>query len=476
MKKKIAGIIFTAIFVMAMMVSSAPGKSLTAIVSPSISKEDMKTLVEHVAEVVDQPGDVCLFVNGVTGAEVAKFTVRNSRRNDVRRRMQSNRKARSKLNKFATGEVNALQRLKIPEVLQTMSEIYPASEGNPIDVLIVGSLLYVETGPWTMQEGRYFNDTVRKAHYSVSPFGVAGLEGRLANYRIHWIIQDGFANDGQTEFHIKRAWHLYLKDLSAKVITLSHDVDGVFHRLAAGAEPIQRNYKPDDSTKMHMVLFVEKLAEEKRIKEELAEKERKEAQLQLEKEEKLKAIAEQKAKERQAATVPEVSVHQMEVSEKRLTLHQLKNVSGPLLGVSWNCQNADVDIYAKTPGGELVYYGRARTREADFWKDYTSSPREKLGYETISYKKSGNIDMSTLLIGINFYGGRCPNGIKGQVRVSTDGEKAFIRDFVIKAKRGNHGRGREALSRPGKVRAPNRNWKIFYGPDIVKTLDVITQK
>jgi hypothetical protein len=166
----------------------------------------------------------------------------------------------------------------------------------------------------------------------------------------------------------------------------------------------------------------------------------------------------------------------MEPSEQRLNLFQLKSVAGPILGVSWgNCQNSDVDIHTKTLDGEIVYFGRSRTAEVDFWKDYTSSPREKLGYETISYKKGVAVDLTTLVIGVNFYSGSCPNGIKGEVRISTDGEKAFIKKFEIKAKYGNAGAGRETLSNPGKVEAPNRHWQVFYGDDIVKTLDVITQ-
>ena len=101
----------------------------------------------------------------------------------------------------------------------------------------------------------------------------------------------------------------------------------------------------------------------------------------------------------------------------------------------------------------MIFYSNADTSEGRLFKDYTSSPD---GFETVAL--NGVVDLSQLQLAVNFYGGRNPGGIAGELRIAI-GSQVWAQPFQIPATSGNGGQGAEqALV---QMKLPNDAWVLF---------------
>jgi len=150
------------------------------------------------------------------------------------------------------------------------------------------------------------------------------------------------------------------------------------------------------------------------------------------------------------------SIYEREVTTEPLAQSQLGSVRNIEIGIRWAC-DCDVDLYAQPyEEAEVLSYRNPRSREGEFFKDYTASPDLLNGFELIAF--SAPVDLSQLLVVANFYHGSVPETLTGEVRISI-GEKTWAAPFEIATTRGNAGAGYLDLSETRS--APNAAWTVI---------------
>ena len=124
------------------------------------------------------------------------------------------------------------------------------------------------------------------------------------------------------------------------------------------------------------------------------------------------------------------------------------------IGVSWDVQGIDLDLYVRPmPTSDVIYYNHAQTSEGRLFKDFTNSPD---GFETVAL--NGVVDLSQLQLAVNFYGGRNPGGVAGELRFAI-GSQVWARPFHISSVTGNQGQGAEQALVAREV--PNAAWVLI---------------
>lgn len=428
MKKFIAGILFCSLL---MVSGSAKANNLKVGLPSNISKEEINQILPKVAGAL-APGQSAIFFDAYSGntIEGTEFKIPNRDKfiGDVKRKMRANRKAHAKLLKFAKIETpdGSMLKLRVPQFVRQMAELYPADD--PTDLVLYGSLLYGEQDPFTMLHGHYPNDGMLvHGHHADTIFGTFKNEKLLENYRIHWIYKNAFVDDRHA-FNVKRAFKLFFHLQSAEVVSMAPDLDAVFRRI--GARPLKMAYELEDTDKQYMMRFVEPKKDDGKMK---------------------------------------ASIHTLPVEDTPMILSAAKRVEGLTVGVSWStCLKGDIDIYARAhPAAVPLSFRNTTSNEGRFWRDYTKSPLESLGHETISFNNIA-VDLTEILLFANVYRADCPGGVEGQVRISVDGQRAFVKNFsIVEATHGNSG-AREELEELLRTRkAPSKYWIIFDVPDIV---------
>jgi len=127
--------------------------------------------------------------------------------------------------------------------------------------------------------------------------------------------------------------------------------------------------------------------------------------------------------------------------------------AGPLMvGITWEGGDIDLDLHARAhSGAPELYFDHVRAPGALFEK----RPAEigetgARGFEWVTFE---NVNIRDVRLAVNFFevvGDReLAQGPRGQLRVAFDG-RCYVRDFSIRARRGNHGEGRDDPNRGGR--------------------------
>jgi hypothetical protein len=113
---------------------------------------------------------------------------------------------------------------------------------------------------------------------------------------------------------------------------------------------------------------------------------------------------------------------------------------GPLkIGIRWK-ENIDLDLYAAARrGAETLFFQHTRSAEGYYFKDHRSSPGHE--YEFIEFESP--VDARQVMAYVNFYGGSCPGGPRGEVRIEFH-NRIYTGTFAIASAEGNQGRSGES--------------------------------
>jgi hypothetical protein len=116
---------------------------------------------------------------------------------------------------------------------------------------------------------------------------------------------------------------------------------------------------------------------------------------------------------------------------------------GPLkIGIRWK-DNIDLDLYAiPRPGAETLFFQHDRSPEGYYFKDHRSSPGRE--YEFIEFETP--VDVRDVRASVNFYGGSCPAGPHGEVRIEFL-NRIYVGNFEVAATEGNQGRSGRSQGR-----------------------------
>jgi hypothetical protein len=112
------------------------------------------------------------------------------------------------------------------------------------------------------------------------------------------------------------------------------------------------------------------------------------------------------------------------------------------IGIRWK-EDIDLDLYA-TPrkDAETLFFEHTKSPEGYYFKDHRSSPGRE--YEYIEFESP--VDVREVKSFVNFYGGSCPGGPRGEVRIEFLNH-IYTGSFAIESSDGNQGRAGKAQKR-----------------------------
>jgi hypothetical protein len=315
------------------------------------------------------------------------------------------------LNASAPAEAGVEGRIQMPQLLDLVAGSRPDNPA-PLTVVLLGGALYLDPqdGRFSMAGGRYPSDDHLCVSREESVFGIADRGGRLQGARVHYGYWGNPWISGLHEAPVRRFWNLFFAEQGAELVTFAGDLPTVVDRMsvldvhAPELDELQCPAQP----KLGMIAVQRPLPGEL---------------LWLQGE---------------TTSCPESGPLQ---------------TRGPLkIGIRWRCLDCDLDLYSRPiAGASELFYGNPRTAEGVYFKDFLKSPTPSNAFEWIEYLQP--VDLAGIEAAVNFYGGRSPGGVAGEVRIQTkDGTCGG--SFRIKAAEGN--RGEE-----GDDRLKSSHWAVL---------------
>lgn len=383
----------------------------------ALKKAEAKDTIRLLLEAVD-PGEQASIYDGLSGELICTFIVPDKR---------SYAAAKAKLNKNAGCVRQILQFAEsadssVEAGAIDLSEFFRllARQGasTPLETAVIfGSpVINDPTQPSLfMAGGRIPSDGHIQTARTNSPFSLSGFGKPLEGVAIHF-ASDGYrwAVNDQHEYLVRRFWSLSANALGAELTTFNADRNQLIQRVAQDVrQPVER-FEASASDKLEML------------------------QVRIDR----------------GRYIP---IYDRELSTERLEAATVAEAKHVELGIKWDCPSCDLDIYARPyEGADVLFFGNARTREGNFHKDFVQGRDLMNGLETISF--SAPIDLSDLLVAVNFYSGRAPDGVSGEIRLSVDG-KTYAQDFAISADGGNRAADLADVLKAGQ--APNDGWTVI---------------
>lgn len=369
-------------------------------------------------------GETSYFVNALTGKSIAAFRVPDKKTYaSDKAKISVNRREIGKLMGFAkNADSNA--RAGAMDVFGTMRTLVKNYDMDKIDAIVfMGDPLFdsPKEPSLSMRGGHVFSPAHIKASPARTHFGMAGLEGAFKNKPVH-ITTEGYdwVQSTRHQEAVERVLSLTVKHLGGNLVSFNADRALTVERVKDGIQTPVQTYEFPPSTKLEMefVGFDDRDA---------------------------------------------VPIHERDISTETLTAHDITRARNVEVGITWSCA-CDIDIYVRpSKSADVLYYGHQRSREGKFYKDYRDARDLLNGLETASF--NAPVNLHEMDIGINFYEGKAPANVTGQIRLAL-GSRTYAKPFTIKAQSGNQGKGSKKAFQT--LKAPNSHWAMLRGSDIVK--------
>jgi len=390
---------------------------------PAAKKAEMIDVIQMMTKTV-QPGEEATLMDGLTGRSICTFTVPDRRSYaSEKAKLNVNRSCVGKLIRFAeAANMSATAgQLDLPRLLRTIAQ---TARMNTIDaVVIFGDPNYAnpQEPSFAMTGGYVPSDGHSTADRTASPFGMAGLDDSFMGTSVHF-TSDGYpwARNTRHEDMVHRFTWLTLATLGAPLATFNADRDQLIKRVidGVGRSPVSFEWAASDKLEM---IYVD------------------------------------------LDRGPGLPIHERELSTAVLSAAEVRRAREVEVGISWSCA-CDLDIWVRPhDNAEVLFYGHTRSREGRFYRDYRNGRDLLNGLESVSF--DAPVDLSKMVIGVNFYSGSAPDGVTGEVRLSV-GDRTYAKPFVLEATSGNAGNGASEVFAAQSV--PNEQWAVFKGNQIVR--------
>ena len=368
------------------------------------SKGQVKAVIGYLLEVVE-PGNSAHIYDAYHLTSIGTFQVPpNNAYRHQKAKLVVNKKIVKNLLKFAEDSIkpggenipSVTGAIRLPEFLRFLGENQTLSK--EIDVMILGSPLYdiPEEKNYSMAKGHVPSDGHLQVSMGHSPFGMTGDIDLLQKLRIHLAYPPmSLKQSVNQNYFVKRFWTLFLEKQGGKLITFTGDLPTLFQRITKKASVPQHDYVLKESSKLEMILY------------------------------------------RQKEIKKRVSIFDRPLTKTTIPMASVRNARDVELGISWDCKYCDLDLYARPrPQAETLFFQHPESQDGRYLKDFRDSPRLSNSFETIIFHKA--IDLSELVLAVNFYEGRVPDRVNGEFRISVN-NKTFAHKFQIEAQRGNIG-------------------------------------
>jgi len=375
---------------------------------PSAAKQQIKSVIGFLVEILE-PGDRAWLFDAYHQTSLGQFAVPNkSIYANPKAKLGANRQAVANLLKFAKearepkgrDQPSLMGAVRLPQFLRFIGENYPTT--TEMDVIVLGNPLFSDPSdkPFSMAQFSIPGDGHFSHDRRDTPFGLKGQRSLLTKRRVHLGFPDeSWKRDDHHGFYVQRFWALFIEQQGGVLATFTHDIGTLYQRIKTRAPVPKHSYELEKTDKLEMILL-----RSREVKHHTS------------------------LFERPLSTTPVTPGWET----------QLNNLS---IAITWDDPQSDLDLYVQHGSHtKPLYYLNTETAEGKYYKDFMNSPRATNGYETVSFFQPVNVN--ELIVAINFFGGLAQESVTGEVRISLDGQ-TFARKFEIKAKKGNHGKGRE---------------------------------
>jgi len=341
-------------------------------------------------------------------------------------------KARLVVNKKAVGQLmqfakqppqgNVLPSVKnavrLPQFLRYVAQNHTG--GNKTDVIVLGSPFYDDPSDaaFSMAGGIIPGDGHLQVARDQSVFGIVGQEQLLSTLRVHLVYGDAVMQSDRHAYHIERFWKLFVSRQSGALITFASEISTALSRVNTNAAALPGVYQLQKTDRLEMIRL-----RDVEIK---------------------------------------TSIHERPLSRIKPTVQQLRHAKNLEVGITWNCEDCDLDLYLRPlPSSAILYFGYPKSNEGVYYKDFRNSPVGVGGFETIEL--SVPVDLRSVAIAVNFYSGEVNDKLTGHIRMAIDGQ-TYAMNFTIHALSGN--KGKDVLAAFSAPNRSNRNTPhtVFINP------------
>ncbi len=425
MKK--AAIVLSLLLVLLGMARHASARDMAIGFSPyletGIAEAQLNAVLKFLAETLE-PGDRCILFDAYHVQTLGTFVVPDKAvYRQPKAKIQANRQAVGAMVQFARtakrphgeSDPSVVGAIRLPQALRFIGQDYPVIQDA--DVILLGSPIYDDPKEklFTMRLNHVPGDGHLTKARSVTPYGIKGQESLLAKRRVHLAFLDDWKQDDHHAYFVQRFWTLFVEGQGGQLSSFTHDLPTLFHRVKSNAPSPRHDYKIEPTDKLEMILM------------------------------------------RPPTVKQQTSIYERPLSTAPLPESVIRQASRVEVGITWECGGCDLDLYGQhEPGATTIWFLSTQTKDGQYFRDFRTSPRSANGYETLAYHVP--VDLNHLLLAVNFYNGQSPGGVKGEVRISLNGQ-TYAMPFHVLAQEGNGGVGRqETLT---ARRATNAAWLVI---------------
>lgn len=377
-----------------------------------------------------KPGESALVVDGLHLKTIAQFSVKNNKAyNHPKAKAQLNKNAIAAIRRFSEQPVQIAKHgvaavMQVPQLLQFLGNNYgPFKETT--DIIILASPIYVDprNPDWGMINNQYPGDGHFSAAPQRSPFSLYGRQDLLKNTRIHWAYPDqSWISSEFYRISVTRVWHLLADGYGSELSTFTGDQSTLWRRAAKGAKAAPHGYKLEAVEKIETFQMVEEKQDAQRV-----------------------------------------SIYERELSDVPPSKHVQRQAQNVEIGISWDCERCDLDLYVRPHhGADVLYFKNRQTDLGYYHKDFRHAPKTDGGYETVTL--TSTVDLRDVLIAINWFNGQSENGVTGEIRLAI-GDQTYGLNFTFPGKAGNKGIGWDKTIT--SHRSANGNWLVIDPKDIL---------
>ncbi len=397
---------------------------LSPYLEAAAAERQVKSVLVFLTETLE-PGDSCFIFDGYRVQSLGAFVVpANPAYRHPKAKINYNKQVVNALLQFASAarkpqggsEPTVTGAIRMPQALEFIGANYPTTQDS--DVILLGSPLYDDPKDkiFTMSKNRIPGDGHLTNTRSNTPYGIRGQSSHLTKRRIHLaFMNEDWQQGDQHAYFVRRFWTLFIEGQGGQLATFTSDLPTMFQRVKTKALVPKHDYKLEPTDKLEMILV------------------------------------------RPPVVKQQTSIYERPLSSTPLDAEVVRQALNVEVGITWECGRCDLDLYGLlSPERPALSYLNLETPDGKYFKDWTNSPRAMNGYETLAYHVP--VDLSSLLLAVNFFHGSAHGGVKGQVRIYLNGQ-TYARPFHITAQEGNGGLGRqETLT---ARRANNTAWLVI---------------
>ncbi len=387
------------------------------------SKQQIKTVLGFLAQEIS-PGNSARFYDAYHLKSLGRFVVPEKKiYRHPKARLTANKKLIAALMQFAKNakepygslEPSIIGAVRLPQFLRVVAQQTLEQDTN---ILILGDPLYDDPKDreFSMAAGLSPNDGHLQASRRDSPFGLKEVGKPLKGARVHYVFgNEDWAITDAHKFHVRRFWSLFVSRQGGVLASVNGDLPGTLEQMRSRSVGSAQTYSLQPINKLEMIRF------------------------------------------RPPELISRLSLHERPLSARRMSAERIQHAKGVEVGISWNCAECDLDVYARPrKSAKPIFFHNTKTPDGIYWKDFTSSPKQSHGLERIAF--NGVVDLRELLLAVNFYSGNSKSGVRGEIRLAVD-QNTYALPFLISAKTGNAGVGVHQMLRTGK--APSSQWLVI---------------